>query len=260
MKINVMDGWAVVVEDDTLQQNSTKNYRVEFGFDSSWDGYTKTAIFKAGSVSVTVDLAKDHCVIPAECLKYGSVKLQIGIYGVRDKERKGTIWCPAGMVISEVSMDVGTGFPSKSGEQGPPGEKGDKGDPGETPYIGENGNWWVGETDTGVAAVGADGLQGPIGEKGEDGEPGKTPHIGKNGNWWLGETDTGVTAAGADGQNGLQGPPGEKGEPGINGVAVATTGTYAFNVDENGHLIVMYTGDIAPDFSINSDGHLILNI
>lgn len=29
------------------------------------------------------------------------------------------------------------------------------GKPGDTPYIGENGNWWVGETDTGVSAGGS---------------------------------------------------------------------------------------------------------
>lgn len=30
--------------------------------------------------------------------------------------------------------------------------QGEQGKDGETPYIGENGNWWVGETDTGVSA------------------------------------------------------------------------------------------------------------
>jgi hypothetical protein len=29
--------------------------------------------------------------------------------------------------------------------------KGDKGDPGLTPYIGENGHWWIGDTDTSVS-------------------------------------------------------------------------------------------------------------
>ena len=29
---------------------------------------------------------------------------------------------------------------------------------GETPYVGENGNWWIGETDTGVIAQGTDGV------------------------------------------------------------------------------------------------------
>ena len=46
------------------------------------------------------------------------------------------------------------------------GEKGDKGDKGEigqtgasgiTPHIGSNGNWWIGEKDTGVAARGEQG-------------------------------------------------------------------------------------------------------
>ena len=38
--------------------------------------------------------------------------------------------------------------------------KGKKGDPGNTPYIGENGNWWVGDEDTGTKA------QGPAGQNG----------------------------------------------------------------------------------------------
>ena len=34
------------------------------------------------------------------------------------------------------------------------GKKGEKGEPGITPHIGENGNWWIGDDDTGVNAVG----------------------------------------------------------------------------------------------------------
>lgn len=59
---------------------------------------------------------------------------------------------------------------------------------GLTPHIGENGNWWIGEEDTGVKAQGS-------------GENGITPHIGGNGNWWLGDTDTGVKAKGEDGKD-----------------------------------------------------------
>ena len=79
------------------------------------------------------------------------------------------------------------------------GDDGKPGKDGETPYIGENGNWWIGFTDTKVKAAGTDGKDG---EKGEDGE---TPYIGENGNWWIGETDTGVKAAGTDGTNGTNG-------------------------------------------------------
>lgn len=35
---------------------------------------------------------------------------------------------------------------------GPQGPQGNVGEQGNTPYIGENGNWWIGNTDTGVYA------------------------------------------------------------------------------------------------------------
>ena len=82
--------------------------------------------------------------------------------------------------------------------------------PSAVPHIGENGNWWIGEEDTGVSARGPKGEKGDTGdagqdgingENGEDGESGTTPHIGKNGNWWIGNTDTGVKAGGVDGES-----------------------------------------------------------
>nr|WP_320117690.1 hypothetical protein [uncultured Marinifilum sp.] len=60
-----------------------------------------------------------------------------------------------------------------------------KGEDGETPKIGDNDNWWIGDTDTGVAAQG------------------DSPRIGENGNWWVGDTDTEVPARGADGVDGV---------------------------------------------------------
>ena len=39
-------------------------------------------------------------------------------------------------------------------------KNGSKGSPGTTPHIGENGNWWIGETDTGVSAGGSGGTGG----------------------------------------------------------------------------------------------------
>jgi len=58
------------------------------------------------------------------------------------------------------------------------------GQDGISPHIGINGNWYVGETDTGVAATGTPG------------QDGISPHIGVNGNWYVGETDTGINASG----------------------------------------------------------------
>jgi hypothetical protein len=38
-----------------------------------------------------------------------------------------------------------------------------------TPYIGENGNWWIGKKDLGVCASGIEGSDGVAGEKGDAG-------------------------------------------------------------------------------------------
>lgn len=52
------------------------------------------------------------------------------------------------------------------------------GPPGASPYIGENGNWFVGELDTGVQAQGA---QGPKGDQGPQGDTGATGAKGDTG-------------------------------------------------------------------------------
>ncbi len=49
---------------------------------------------------------------------------------------------------------------------------------GKTPYIGDNGHWWIGDTDTGVNASGD---KGDAGEKGDKGDPGTNGSDGKNG-------------------------------------------------------------------------------
>ena len=134
--------------------------------------------------------------------------------------------------------------------------KGSKGDPGKdgiTPTIGPNGNWYLGEEDTGKPSRGATGTPGAAGhspvvtatksgktttisvdgaaiatvEDGVDGNPGTagadgvTPHIGDNGNWYLGTTDTGKPSRGAIGAPGKDGNPGA---PGKDGAGMDITG------------------------------------
>ena len=70
------------------------------------------------------------------------------------------------------------------------------------PYIGANGNWWVGCNDTGVSARGMNG---------------KTPYIGTNGNWFISGIDTGVSATGPQGPQGEPGPIGATGPQGPQG-------------------------------------------
>lgn len=49
---------------------------------------------------------------------------------------------------------------------------------GVTPHIGDNGNWYLGDEDTGVAAKGVKGDTGPQGPKGGDGAKGDTGRRG----------------------------------------------------------------------------------
>ena len=78
------------------------------------------------------------------------------------------------------------------GLDGKDGTDGTTGKDGKTPFIGENGNWWIGETDTGVKAAGVDGEKGDKGdpgEKGEKGDKGDKGDKGQNGScagWFYG--------------------------------------------------------------------------
>ena len=74
---------------------------------------------------------------------------------------------------------------------------------GVTPTIGENGNWYLGNTDTGKPSRGD---TGPRGETGATGAPGPQGPVGPKG-------DTGDT-----GPQGIQGPAGPKGDTGPQGI------------------------------------------
>ena len=127
------------------------------------------------------------------------------------------------------------GLKGDKGDKGDNGTNGQNGQPGLTPHIGENGNWWVGNTDLGVKAQGNPGTNGQDGQPGRDGQPGQpgrdgqngqpgrdgqngeTPRIGDNGNWWIGNEDTGKPARGAQGPQGNPGTNGQNGQPGRDG-------------------------------------------
>ena len=102
MEIAVKETYAHMLKDESLVQNSEKIYIVEFIFDQSWDGYTKTAVFKAGSVELSVPLTDDRCIIPAECLKQAGVNLHVGVNGVNGEEQKDTIWCLTSRIMYAV--------------------------------------------------------------------------------------------------------------------------------------------------------------
>ncbi len=103
------------------------------------------------------------------------------------------------------------------------GKVGTGGGNGLTPHIGDNGNWWIGDTDTLKPARGEQGLQGVRGERGLQGERGLPGADGAKGD--KGEQgERGLTGAKGDkgdkgdkGERGLTGAKGDKGSDGLDG-------------------------------------------
>ena len=169
---------------------------VNLTFNETWKSLTKTIVFKAGNLILDQLYTGDQIVVPWEMLM-SLQDLYIGVFGTNADGSLSipTVWSYVGAVLpgADPSGDTSTD-PSMPVYQQLQAQidqlKQTGGSAGLTPYIGENGNWWLGEQDTGVSATGPRG------------EPGPAPHIGENGHWFIEDTDTGVEA---------QGPPGEPG-------------------------------------------------
>lgn len=101
------------------------------------------------------------------------------------------------------------GIDGKDGVDGKDGTDGAQGAPGLTPSIGGNGNWWLGNTDTGVRAAGTTGATGAAGATGATG------------------------ATGAAGRNGTDGKDGKDGKDGV--------GIREVSLNDSGELIVALT-------------------
>ena len=101
------------------------------------------------------------------------------------------------------------GVDGKDGANGKDGTDGAQGAPGLTPSIGGNGNWWLGNTDTGGRAAGTPGATGAAGATGATG------------------------ATGAAGRNGTDGKDGKDGKDGV--------GIREVSLNDSGELIVALT-------------------
>ena len=138
--------------------------------------------------------------------------------------------------ISESAADGGTNTVTFSDgsalrvKNGSKGSAGADGTDGITPHIGENGNWYIGNTDTGKPSRGEQGVKGDKGDKGADGAPGAKGDKGGAFTYsdftaeqlaaLKGEKgDTGaIGPQGPKGDTGPQGPKGEKGDTGPQGL------------------------------------------
>ena len=146
------------------------------------------------------------------------------------------------------------------------GPKGDKGDPGEngiTPTIGSNGNWYLGDTNTGKPSRGETGPKGDTGPQGPKGDPGTAATITEVSAVTLPYTSEATVTMGGTASartfrfgipQGHTGPQGPKGDPANSKVAIFTTNDL-FKTDRSTY-VTLNSADVAILKKINNDGDL----
>ena len=232
-----------VAQNELLTTGMVQAVPVRFCFSPQWAALDRTAVFTAGTVSVSCLLGEDNqCFIPWECLIRAGEYLRVGVYGTRgEKMVLPTVSCLLGPICTGTQPEENTpteatptlvqslltkaeaavsaadalrtdadaglfnGRDGKDGTNGKDGKDGQNGAPGEAGPQGPKGD--PGET-------GPQGLKGETGEtgpQGPKGDPGETGPQGPKG-------DPGETGPqGSKGDPGETGPQGPKGDPGETG-------------------------------------------
>ena len=235
-----------VAQNELLTTGMVQAVPVRFCFSPQWAALDRTAVFTAGTVSVSCLLGEDNqCFIPWECLTRAGEYLCVGVYGTRgEKMVLPTVSCLLGPICTGTQPEENTpteatptlvqslltkaeaavsaadalrtdadaglfnGRDGKDGTNGKDGKDGQNGAPGETGPQGPKGD--PGET----------GPQGPKGDPGETGPQGPKGDTGETGPQGP-KGDPGETGPqgpkGNPGETGPQGPKGETGETGPQG-------------------------------------------
>lgn len=244
MIICQVTGAAITVDqNELLTTGMVQAVPVRFCFSPQWAALDRTAVFTAGTVSVSCLLGEDNqCFIPWECLTRAGEYLRVGVYGTRGEEMVlPTVSCLLGPICTGTQPEENTpteatptlvqslltkaeaavsvadslrtdadaglfnGRDGKDGTNGKDGKDGQNGAPGEAGPQGPKGD--PGET----GPQGPKGDPGETGPQGPKGDPGETGPQGSKG-------DPGETGPqGPKGDPGETGPQGPKGDPGETG-------------------------------------------
>lgn len=70
---------------------SAEIYEAAFAFDSSWDGFARTAVFECAGERREQLLVGDRCIVPWEILRAGAY-LRVGVYGVSGNKTMPTVY------------------------------------------------------------------------------------------------------------------------------------------------------------------------
>lgn len=205
-----------VAQNELLTTGMVQAVPVRFCFSPQWAALDRTAVFTAGTVSVSCLLGEDNqCFIPWECLTRAGEYLHVGVYGTRGEK----------MVLPTVSCLLGPICTGTQPEENTPTEA--------TPTLVQSlltkaeaavsvADALRTDADAGLfnGRDGKDGTNGKDGKDGQNGAPGETGPQGPKG-------DPGETGSqGPKGETGETGPQGPKGDP---GEAAITLGSVALS-------------------------------
>lgn len=101
-QINARGNIISVQNTELITSGSVAVYKCHFVFDSAWDGFFKSAVFRVGSMSRTEPLdSEDTCEIPWELLvkKNVGLSVEVSVYGTKGEvEILPTIWDKLGRI------------------------------------------------------------------------------------------------------------------------------------------------------------------
>ena len=91
-----------VAQSVLLTSGMVQAVQVRFCFSPEWEGLTRTAVFRAGQVSVSCLLDEENCcTVPWECLQTAGTHLMVGVYGTRAQEVVlPTVECSLGLICT----------------------------------------------------------------------------------------------------------------------------------------------------------------
>lgn len=113
MRYEVNDVTIKLIEDETLVAGEVKVHYAEFTFDSSWDEYTKLAVFKRGVLTMEQMLTDNKCIIPWEVLQKRGT-LMVGVYGTTAEKTRPTLWAPDKIINDGAEPGKATREPTPS--------------------------------------------------------------------------------------------------------------------------------------------------
>ena len=185
-----------VAQNELLTTGMVQAVPVRFRFSPQWAALDRTAVFTAGTVSVSCLLGEDNqCFIPWECLTRAGEYLRVGVYGTRGEK----------MVLPTVSCLLGPICTGTQPEENTPTEA--------TPTLVQS---LLTKAEAAVSVAdalrtdadaglfnGRDGKDGTNGKDGKDGQNGAPGEAGPQG------------PKGDPGETGPQGPKGDPGEAAI---------------------------------------------